>query len=167
MITAVTSAGGTTTVTGSLNSTPGTTFAIDFYTLSSLNASGYGEGRYVLGSTTVTTNGTGNVNFVFLFPTPSGGARFLTATVTDPSGNTSEFSQEFGSDIAPTAVIGFTASRSMQAPRSRSVAWDHSTPVATRSATHGHSATAAQRRGPRRLTRTPSRPCRTSRTTSR
>ena len=50
VITAVTSAGGMTTVTGTLNSTPDTTFAIDFYTLSSMNASGYGEGRYVLGS---------------------------------------------------------------------------------------------------------------------
>ena len=85
-----------------------TTFAVDFYTLSSINASGYGEGRYVLGTTTVTTNVTGNADFVFEFPTPAGGARFTTATATDPGGNTSEFSQAFGVDIPPTAVIGFT-----------------------------------------------------------
>ena len=51
---------------------------------------------------------TGNANFVFQFPTPAGGARFVTATATDPGGNTSEFSQAFGVDIPPTAVIGFT-----------------------------------------------------------
>ena len=32
----------------------------------------------------------------------------MSATATDPSGNTSEFSHDFGSDLPPTAVIGFT-----------------------------------------------------------
>ena len=108
VITAVNSAGGVTTVTGSLSSTADTTFAVDFYTLSSINASGYGEGRYVLGSTSVMTDVTGNADFVFQFPTPAGGARFVTGTATDPGGNTSEFSQAFGVDTPPTAVIGFT-----------------------------------------------------------
>ncbi len=109
VITAVTSAGGVTTVTGTLNSTPDTTFAVDFYTISSLNASGYGEGRYVLGSEPVTTDGMGAAGFVFQFPNPNGASRFVAATATDPGGNTSEFSQAFGFDIPPTAVIGFTS----------------------------------------------------------
>ena len=54
------------------------------------------------------TNVTGNADFVFEFPTPVGGARFVTGTATDPGGNTSEFSHAFGIDIPPTAVIGFT-----------------------------------------------------------
>ena len=41
-------------------------------------------------------------------PSPSGGAKYVSATATDPSGNTSEFSHDFGSDSPPTAVIGFT-----------------------------------------------------------
>ena len=73
-----------TTVNWQLEQHANTTFAIDFYTLSSINASGYGEGRSVLGSTTLTTNVTGNADFVFEFPTPAGGARFITATATDP-----------------------------------------------------------------------------------
>ena len=71
VITPVVTAGGTTTVSGTFNSTPSTTFALDFYTLSSINASGYGEGRYVLGSATLTTDGSGNATFSFAFPTPS------------------------------------------------------------------------------------------------
>ena len=109
VITSVDSANGTTTVTGSLNSTPDTTFELDFYTLSSMNALGYGEGRYVLGSKPVTTDATGNFSFSFNFPTPAGGAKFVTATATDPNGNTSEFSQAYGVDTPPTAVIGFTS----------------------------------------------------------
>ena len=35
------------------------------------------------------------------------GAQFVTATATDLGGNTSEFSQEFGTDQPPTARIGF------------------------------------------------------------
>ena len=73
-----------------------------------MNASGYGEGRYVLGSATVMTDASGNASFVFSVPDPCGGAQFVTATATDPGGNTSEFSQAFGIDIPPTAVIGFT-----------------------------------------------------------
>ncbi len=108
VITGVTSTGGLTTVSGTLSSTASTAFAIDFYTLSSLNSSGFGEGRHVLGSTSLTTGPTGAASFSFAFPTPSSGAQFVTATATDPAGNTSEFSQEFGTDIPPTAVIGFT-----------------------------------------------------------
>ncbi len=108
VITAINSAGGVTTVTGSLSSTADTTFAVDFFTLSSINASGYGEGRYLLGSASVMTDAAGNADFVFQFPTPAAGARFATATATDPGGNTSEFSQAFGVEIPPTAVIGFT-----------------------------------------------------------
>ncbi len=109
VLTMVSSAGGLTTVTGTLNSTPDTTFELDFYTLSSMNIYGYGEGRYVLGSKPVTTDDTGNFSFSFNFPTPAGGAKFVAATATDPSGNTSEFSQAYGVDTPPTAVIGFTS----------------------------------------------------------
>ena len=109
VITAVSSAGGTTTVSGTLNSTPNTTFALDFYTLSSINASGYGEGRHVLGSAQVVTDASGHASFLSLsFATPSGGAQFVTATATDSGGNTSEFSHEFGTDQQPTARIAFS-----------------------------------------------------------
>src|SRR5262249_24079846 len=83
-------------------------FALDFFTLSSMNASGYGEGRYLLGSAPLSTNPSGDASFSFAFPTPSQGAGFVTATATDPNGNTSEFSQQFGTNHSPMAVLGFT-----------------------------------------------------------
>ncbi len=108
VINTVTGGGGMTTVTGTLQSTANTTFTLDFYTLSSSNASGYGEGRYVLGSLSLPIGASGTAGFSMSFPTPATGAEFVTATATDPSGNTSEFSAAFGMDSAPTAKISFT-----------------------------------------------------------
>ena len=108
VITAVSSAAGTTTVSGTLSSTPSETFALDFYTLSSINRSGYGEGRYVLGSSSISTDNSGNASFSFSYPNTTAGSQFVTATATDSNGNTSEFSHEFGIDHPPTARIGFT-----------------------------------------------------------
>ena len=108
VFTALPSAGGTTTVTGTFNSTPNTTFALDFYTISSINASGHGEGRYVLGSAPLMTDPSGNASFSAPFTTPGPNVTWVSATATDPNGNTSEFSQEFGTNLPPTAVIGFT-----------------------------------------------------------
>ncbi len=104
----VQSSNGTTTVSGTLNSLDSTTFFLDFYTITSVTSSGYGEGRYVLGSAQVTTNSSGTASFSVPFPTPAGGAQFVTVTATDSNGNTSEFSKESGTDIAPSAVMSFS-----------------------------------------------------------
>ena len=77
------SAAGTTTVTGTLTSTTNTTFTLDFYTLSENNASGYGEGRYLLGSKPLTIDASGTAGFSFSFPTPPQGTKLVTATATD------------------------------------------------------------------------------------
>ncbi len=86
----VASSGGSTTVNGSLNSTANTTFDIDMYANPSCDPSGYGEGKTYLGSTTVTTDASGSGGFTSVF---AGLQTYVTATATDPSGNTSEFSQ--------------------------------------------------------------------------
>jgi Ca2+-binding RTX toxin-like protein len=109
VLTTISSAGGTTTITGTLSSAASTTFTIDFYTLSGKNPSGYGEGRSLLGSKPLTIGASGTAGFSFSFPTPSGGTKLVTATATGPGGNTSEFSKELGGNQAPTASLGFTA----------------------------------------------------------
>ena len=87
-----TSDGGSTTISGYLDSTPGTTFTLDFYGNMVPDPSGYGEGETPIGSATVTTGDHGRVDFEVTFPVAVQRPALTTATATDPEGNTSEFS---------------------------------------------------------------------------
>jgi len=82
----------TTSLTGTLNSTPNTTFTLEFFSNTACDSSGHGEGEALLGSTLVMTNGSGDAFFTFSFPSPLALGDNLTATATDPANNTSEFS---------------------------------------------------------------------------
>jgi photosystem II stability/assembly factor-like uncharacterized protein len=92
LVTSVLSMGGNTTIQGSLNSTPSTTFQIDFYTNAALDPSGNGEGAQFFNTTSVTTDNNGNATINVTFPAALPAGRIITATATDPAGNTSEFS---------------------------------------------------------------------------
>jgi len=76
-----------------LNSRPNTEYRIEFFTSSNGHYSGHGQGQTFLGFTNVTTEADGNVSNCF-FIAFSGGKTgdYITATATDPYGNTSEFS---------------------------------------------------------------------------
>jgi hypothetical protein len=88
-------------LTGTLNSTPNSTFQIDFFANPAADPTGFGQGRDFLGSLSVSTNALGNVSFTFSF-TPFPGEPVLTATATDPSGNTSEFSTSVDAVLTPS-----------------------------------------------------------------
>jgi CSLREA domain-containing protein len=90
--TSVITNGGGTTIQGTLNSTPNTTFQIDFYSNAACDPSGNGEGALFFNTTTVATDGTGNAAINATFPIPLAPGRVITATATDPLANTSEFS---------------------------------------------------------------------------
>jgi Astacin (Peptidase family M12A) len=83
---------GSTTVAGTLNSTPNRAFLIDVYRNPAADPSGYGEGQVYLGSTSLTTDSAGNGNFSF----NTGGnfaGQLIAATASDATtGDTSEFS---------------------------------------------------------------------------
>ena len=81
-----------TTIQGTLNSTPSTTFRIEFFANASCDNSGNGEGQTFLGFTNTTTDVSCNANFSFSVPNASVTGSIITATATDPSNNTSEFS---------------------------------------------------------------------------
>ena len=87
----------TTTVHAFLNSTASTQFTIDFYSSDGCvgRPQDFLEGRTYLGSDTVTTDASGNVNFDTVLPVAIAVSDKVTATATDPDGNTSEFSQRF------------------------------------------------------------------------
>ncbi len=93
VLTSVTSGSGSITMTGDLNSTATTDFRLEFFANAVCDPSGNGEGETLLGSTMVTTDGSGNASFMVTLPATVAVGQFITATATDPNNNTSEFSQ--------------------------------------------------------------------------
>ena len=92
-----------THVLGTLRTTPSTTFDLDFYSNSACvpHPHDFLQGRTYLGSTQVTTDGSGVAAIdVTLTPTIQPGEQ-VSATATDPSGNTSEFSQRMPFSSSP------------------------------------------------------------------
>jgi hypothetical protein len=92
VITGTMSSSNSTTIQGNLKSIPNTTFQLDFYSSSAVDPSGNGEGAQFVNSTSVTTNGNGDGTINATFPVGLAAGRVITATATDPNGNTSEFS---------------------------------------------------------------------------
>jgi uncharacterized repeat protein (TIGR01451 family)/CSLREA domain-containing protein len=92
VLTLVSSSAGSTTIQGAVNSAPNTTFTLEFFSNDVCDPSGFGEGQTFIGSTTVTTDGNCTASFTFTTTTAPAGQPFITATATDPGGNTSEFS---------------------------------------------------------------------------
>jgi hypothetical protein len=77
-----------TQVTGTLTSKPSTTYTLEFFA----SEAGDASGEYLLGTTTVKTNALGVATFTYTGSALPSGATFVTATATDPSNDTSEFS---------------------------------------------------------------------------
>ena len=93
VLTSITSSSSNTTTVGTLNSAANTQFRIELFSNSACDPTGYGEGETLIGSTNVTTDGTGNAGFTFNSSASVPVGHFITATATDPNNNTSEFSQ--------------------------------------------------------------------------
>jgi hypothetical protein len=93
VLVSVSSDSGSTTIEGTLTSTPNTSFTLEFFANSVCNPSGYGEGEQFLGSWMVTTDSNGNASFTATFDFGVDPGQFIAATATDPDNNTSQFSQ--------------------------------------------------------------------------
>ena len=95
IITVVTPGASTTHIEGLLNSTASTIFDVDLYSGPACQAfpQGYLQGENYLDSLQVTTDGSGNATFAVDVPFVLTVGQPVTATATDPNGNTSEFSQ--------------------------------------------------------------------------
>jgi hypothetical protein len=83
---------GSVQITGTLNSAPNEVYRLEFFANASCDPSGFGEGRDFLGATTSITDGAGNAGFSVAFPKTVAMGSSITATATDSTGNTSEFS---------------------------------------------------------------------------
>lgn len=98
----ISTTGSTTTVSGSLSSKPSTTYRIEFFSNASCQSS---SGRTYLGFTDVVTTAGGIAPISVTFPAGLPVGTPVTATATDPNGNTSEYSN-----------CGFVAAKALFVP---------------------------------------------------
>jgi uncharacterized repeat protein (TIGR01451 family) len=101
VLTTVASAGGSTTISGTLDSAPGT-YRVEFFANDAADPTSFGEGQIFLGFSDVTIDAA-KKDFTATLPVVVGPTQFVTATATDPAGNTSEFSQ-LVADLAVAAT---------------------------------------------------------------
>ncbi len=83
---------GSTRIVGTLHSIANEEFTLDFYASSEVDGSGFGEGKRYLGSVAAMTDGSGDASFDVTLQEEVVVGEFITATATDSSDNTSEFS---------------------------------------------------------------------------
>ncbi|QEH31992.1 Large cysteine-rich periplasmic protein OmcB precursor [Aquisphaera giovannonii] len=109
--------GGGIEIKGTLNAGASASYLVQFFWSPAADPSGYGEGQYYIGSATVTTGADHNGSFDAIFPgvdIPGGSA--ISATATDASGNTSEFSADVETVvIADVSIAGSASSASSPA----------------------------------------------------
>ncbi len=111
-LSAVATDGVTTVVSGSLASAPNTTYTVEVFVNLTCASLGYGEGQVLLGSLTTTTDMTGDATFVGTFATALPADVYLSATATDPAGNTSEFAQCIPAPPAHAALMATVSAAS-------------------------------------------------------
>nr|WP_161501651.1 DUF4347 domain-containing protein [Rhodopirellula sp. SM50] len=130
VLTAVAS-GPSTTIVGTLASTPGRSFRIEFFANATGDASGYGEGQRFLGFVNVTADGTGDASFNPTLGSAVAVGEVISATATDLTTNaTSEFSANLtvNSNNAPVldntgAMTLSTINEDESSNAGHSVAW--------------------------------------------
>ena len=85
---------------------PFTAYTIEFFSVADKDPTGFGEGGTFIGSTTApTTDSKGDGTFSVTLPIFLGGHQIITATATDQSGTTGEFSLNLGEDRPPKAAL--------------------------------------------------------------
>ncbi len=116
VITSALAGNGQTIVSGTFNSTPSSTFTLQFFSSATGDVSGFGEGQNFLGQTTVTTDTNGNAPYSATLTAVTTAGQIVSATATDSTGDTSEFSQDATVANASTnLVISVTSSPAPQA----------------------------------------------------
>jgi|GEM_PF-2987387 len=94
---------------------PNTSYTLQFFANTVGDPSGFGEGEVFLGTAQVTTDASGNATYSVGFNAIVGQGALLTATATDPDGNTSTFayniSNQGQSDVGATLTANPEAAR--------------------------------------------------------
>jgi trimeric autotransporter adhesin len=110
VLTSVATTGTDTLIAGTLNSTSDTDFDLQFFANAVADSSGHAQGKFFLGEIIdVTTNADGNASFTATLRGMISPGQYVTATATDPGGNTSEFSQDVQLSVANPLIVTTTA----------------------------------------------------------
>ena len=104
---------GTTTITGTLSGTPGTTDRVELFSNLAASSSGYGQGQTFLGFVSVPVSSSGTDSISITLGNPVAIGQFITTTATDPAGNTSEFSADLLVQGATTTVVASSVNPSV------------------------------------------------------
>ena len=100
VLTSAVTDGDVVTIGGRLNGAPGTAFRVELFANTTFNVYGFGEGETFLGVVEVTTDASGSVDFTAEVATDAAAGSTITATATDASGNTSEFSMSIELELS-------------------------------------------------------------------
>jgi len=106
---AVTLGKDSTRVVGSMVGAPGATYTVQFFANDASDPSGFGEGKYYLGSQSVTIASDGHAVINATVPVTVSIGQTITATVTDPAGNTSEFARNLDTLDTPDLSVSIQA----------------------------------------------------------
>ncbi len=120
VLTSASSTAGQTDITATADVQLGVTHQVDYYWSTAADPSGFGEGEHYLGSRPLHL--TGPLTFHASFPVTIPASAVITATVTDPDGNTSEFSRAIGL-AGPPAAPGNLRATAVSSTRI-DLAWD-------------------------------------------
>jgi hypothetical protein len=93
-LTAATNSSTSTTVQGTFTGAANTTYTIELFADVAADPSGFGQGQKYLTSVTVHTDGSGHASFSAVVKPLVPAGEFISATATDPLGDTSSFSQD-------------------------------------------------------------------------
>jgi streptogramin lyase len=100
-----------TDIQGTLNSTPNSTFRIEFFANDAADPTGFGQGQFVIGSTVVNTDSLGNAAFAVDLAAPVTPGQFISSTATNvANGDTSEFSRSVP-NIATTVQFAVASAK--------------------------------------------------------
>jgi hypothetical protein len=128
LVTGVTDLGDMTEFAGTLDAAAETTYRVELFESAAADPSGNGEGESPLGTADVVTDATGHADLTILLPVTVTPGAFVTATATDPDGNTSELSPAF---LVPG---GSTTSTTTEAPTTTTSSTDVSSTSTTSTA---------------------------------
>ena len=110
LATATTDGGTVIAISGTLNSTANSYFRIEFFTNTSPDGTGYGEGQTYLGFVNVATDGAGNANIDATLAADIAGGAYISATATKSDSSyatftdTSEFAAVIVANDPPTDI---------------------------------------------------------------